>query len=209
MSRAAERSPAVQRSQNRAAEQARSILVAAQRLIEMKGDAFTVQELIKEAHVALPTFYRHFAGRDELLVAVIADQMITACTEWEAAVAELDDPLLRLRFYVGHNLGALGRDPFQDALARFVIVTHARLHRIFPDELEQAEKPFVDLLRGAIQSAADRGQLASVDAEVDAWLTAELVRSVYTHWAYASGDHDDVQDRLWDFCLRSLGGVIQ
>ena len=172
----------------------------------MKGDAFTVQELIQEAHVALPTFYRHFAGRDELLVAVIADQMVTACARWEAAASDLDDPLERLRFYIGNTLETLGRDPLRDALARFVIVTHGRLRRVLPEELDQAEKPYVDLLRGAIQSAVYSGQLGTVDPEADAWFTAELVRSVYTHWAYASGDHSDVEDRLWEFCLRALGG---
>ena len=44
-----------------------------------KGDAFTTQELVKEAGVALQTFYRYFASKDELLLAVIADAMADAC----------------------------------------------------------------------------------------------------------------------------------
>ncbi|PXW32759.1 UNVERIFIED_CONTAM: TetR family transcriptional regulator [Williamsia faeni] len=199
----------VQRSRKRSAEQVHSILGAAVRLIEKKGDTFTTQELVKEAGVALQTFYRYFTSKDELLIAVIGDQMATATAQWEAAASELDDPLDRLRFYVGHVLGTLGQDPRRDALARFVIGTHWRLHRVFPEELAKTDKPFVGLLHKEIQSAVDRGQLTTADAEGDAWFIAELVRSVYHYWAYAPGDRDDVQDRLWEFCLRALGGTSE
>ncbi|TSD40225.1 TetR/AcrR family transcriptional regulator [Rhodococcus sp. KBS0724] len=207
MSRAEERSSAVQRSRSRAADQVRSILEAAQCLIEKKGDTFTTQELIKEAGVALQTFYRYFTSKDELLLAVISNEMKTACALWEEAAAEFDDPLDRLRFYAGHILGTLGEDPRRDALARFVITTHWRLHRLYPAELAMADKPFVDLLHKEIRSARDRGQLTTTAAESDAWFIAELVRTVYHYWAYAPVEHDDAEERLWNFCLRALGGT--
>ena len=76
------------------------MLDAAQRLIQEKGDAFTTQELVKEAGVALQTFYRYFASKDELLLALIADAMTDACTRWAEAGRELPDPVARLRFYI-------------------------------------------------------------------------------------------------------------
>ena len=66
--RAAERSPVVQRSRDRGVEQAKSIVAAARRLMESKGPSFTTQELIKEAGIALQTFYRYFPGKDYLLL---------------------------------------------------------------------------------------------------------------------------------------------
>ena len=59
--RAADRSPVVQRSkeQERRAGHGRS-LRRPRRLIETKGPSFTTQELIKEAGIALQTFYRYF-----------------------------------------------------------------------------------------------------------------------------------------------------
>lgn len=205
MSRADDRSPAIQRSRNRATEQVDSILAAAQRLIETRGDEFTTQELIKEAGVALQTFYRCFSSKDELLLAVLGDQMTTACELWATEASNMNDPLQRLHFYVGNILGTLGRDPRRDALARFVIITHARLHRLFPAELARADKPFVDLLHKEIKSAVDAGLLKTKDPQGDAWFIAELVRSVYHYWAYAPGDHEGVQERLWQFCIRALG----
>lgn len=47
----------------RIANQVRLMLDAALRLIREKGDSFTTQELVKEAGVALQTFYRYFATR--------------------------------------------------------------------------------------------------------------------------------------------------
>ena len=60
-------------------EQARTIVEAAQRLIAAKGPNFTTQELIKEAGIALQTFYRYFPSKDHLLLAVIEDIIDENC----------------------------------------------------------------------------------------------------------------------------------
>src|SRR5215813_4609140 len=86
--RAFERSAAVQRSRERIALQVRQMLDAARKLIDAKGDEFTTQELVAEAGVALQTFYRYFASKDELLVAVVGDAMTEACERWADAAAQ-------------------------------------------------------------------------------------------------------------------------
>lgn len=206
--RAAERSAAVQRSRTRIANQVRSMLDAALRLIRQKGDAFTTQELVKEAGVALQTFYRYFASKDELLLAVIADAMTEACGRWEAAARGLPDPLARLRYYITSVLDVLDSEIAEGGTARFVVSTHWRLHRIFPTELAEAEQPFVDLLLSEINAAAKAGSLHPSNPESDAWFVAELVRSVYHYYAYAPR-RDDVKDQLWQFCLAALGGTTR
>ena len=77
--RAADRSPVVQRSRDRGVEQAKSIVAAARRLVETKGPNFTTQELIKEAGIALQTFYRYFPAKDYLLLPVIEDVIDENC----------------------------------------------------------------------------------------------------------------------------------
>src|ERR1700690_4453226 len=72
--RVAERSPLMQRSRSRSIEQARVIVQAARTLINRQGD-FTTQELVKEAGVALQTFYRYFQSKDQLLLALIEDMI--------------------------------------------------------------------------------------------------------------------------------------
>lgn len=206
--RAAERSAAVQRSRERIANQVRLMLDAALRLIREKGDSFTTQELVKEAGVALQTFYRYFATKDELLLAVIADAMTDACARWADAARDLPDPVARLRFYVTAVIEVLDSEGGDGGTAKFVVSTHWRLHRIFPDELAEAEKPFVDLLLGEINAGIEAGLLAPADPEWAAWFVAELVRSVYHYYAYAPRQAD-VKEQLWRFCLTALGGTTR
>jgi AcrR family transcriptional regulator len=203
--RAAQRSAAVQRSRTRIANQVRLMLDAALRLIREKGDSFTTQELVKEAGVALQTFYRYFASKDELLLAVIADAMTDACARWSDAAGELGDPVERLHFYVTAVIDVLDSEGGGGETARFVVSTRWRLHRIFPDELAEAEKPFVDLLLGEINAGVDSGLLRPADPKWAAWFIVELVRSVYHYYAYVPRQ-PDVKEQLWEFCLTALGG---
>jgi TetR/AcrR family transcriptional regulator len=206
--RAAGRSAAVQRSRARIANQVRAMLDAALRLIREKGDAFTTQELVKEAGVALQTFYRYFASKDELLLAVLADAMADACARWSAAANELSDPVARLRFYVTAIIDVLDDEAGDGGTARFVVSTHWRLHRIFPEELAAAEKPLVDLLLTEVNGGVEAGLLAPASSEWAAWFIAELVRSVFHYYAYAPREAG-VKEHLWDFCLAALGGTTR
>ena len=202
----------MQRSRLRIAQQVRQMLDAARALIDAKGDEFTTQELAAEAGVALQTFYRYFASKDELLLAVIGDAMVDACERWAQAAAELPDSLARLRYYLMSTLERLSGDSHNAAMSRFVVSTRWRLHRQFPKELAEAEKPFVDLVRGEVNAAIVAGLLNPPDPEWDSWFLVELVRSVYHYYAFAEHDDDElelVKERLWRFCLTALGGVTQ
>jgi TetR/AcrR family transcriptional regulator len=208
--RAIDRSAAVQRSRLRIAQQVRQMLDAAGRLIVMTGDEFTTQELCAEAGVALQTFYRYFASKDELLLAVIGDAMADACERWAQAGAELPDPLARLRYYLTSTLELLDGNGSGAARARFVVSTRWRLHRNYAKELAEAESPFVDLLRGEVVEGVEAGLLNPPDPEWDSWFLAELARSVFHFYAFAAhadGELELVKERLWRFCLSALGGT--
>ena len=182
------------------------MLDAAMRLIVAKGEDFTTQELVKEAGVALQTFYRYFPSKDELLLAVIGHAMTEACERWELAGRDLPNALERLRFYMFSALESRGEQP-TDATARFVVATHWRLNRIFPKELADAEQPYVDLLARTIKEAVAEGDLQPADADWGAWFISELVRTVYHDYAYTGKPTEPMQDQLWQFCLRALGGA--
>lgn len=207
--RAVDRSAAVQRSKVRIAEQVRQMLAAARSLIGSKGDEFTTQELAAEAGVALQTFYRYFASKDELLLAVIGDAMVDACARWAEEAEAFTDPLDRLRFYITTTLERLDGDDRSAAMSRFIVATRWRLHRQFPAELAEAERPFVELLRAEVRTASELGLLNPPDPHWDAWFLGELTRSVFHYYAFAEhpeGTLDVVREQLWRFCLAALGG---
>jgi TetR/AcrR family transcriptional regulator len=205
--RAADRSPSVQRSRSRSVQQAKVVVDAARRLIGEQGDNFTTQDLVKEAGVALQTFYRYFAGKDQLLLAVIEDMITEFSVHCAELGRDLPDPVARLRLYITAALETVDTETDAGFGARFVTSEHWRLHRLFPDELDQATKPFRDLVAGEIRAAVDAGLLRCDDPARHAWLIEQLVMAVFHHYAYASTKDDDIAESLWQFCLAALGGA--
>jgi TetR/AcrR family transcriptional regulator len=181
---------------------------AAVRLIARKGDAFTTQELVKEAGVALQTFYRYFTSKDELMLAVISDTLTAAAEDWAAASTDLQDPIGRLHLYITSIFETVDRGGDGAATALFIVSTHWRLHRILPAELAAAEQPLVDVVLAEIRRGQAAGVLHPSNAESDAWFVMELVRSVYHYYAYAPNRSDELKADLWNFCLKALGGTV-
>jgi TetR/AcrR family transcriptional regulator len=205
--RAADRSPMVHRSRARSIEQARSMVDAARRLIAQRGERFTTQELVKEAGVALQTFYRHFEGKDQLLLAVMEDTIAEGTAQFEAAGRHLRSPLARLRFYVAAALE--GVDGGDIVGPRFITSEHWRLHQLFPTEMAYATKPVTDLFLREITQAQDKGLVHPADPERAAWLMTKLLMASYHHYAFSTEDEGaaTIADDVWTFCLAALGGA--
>jgi TetR/AcrR family transcriptional regulator len=203
--RLADRSPSVQRSRDRSVKQAQVLVEAARRLVLESGDNFTTKELVNEAGVALQTFYRYFASKDELMLAVLEDLVLEACEAFHGNLADLDDPVDRLRSYVT-SVFALLDDPLSRSGARFVASEHWRLAQTLPDEVTAAIKPFADLLQDEIAAGSRSGELRSTDPEQDAALISQLVLSVFHQHSFAQTQDPELADRVWSFCLHGLGG---
>jgi AcrR family transcriptional regulator len=205
--RVADRSETVQRSRARQIEQAHAIVAAARRLITERGDQFTTQELVKEAGVALQTFYRIFGGKDQLLLAVFEDLIGESCADYERAAEALPDPVARLHFYVSVTVGSVGEASYGIG-PRFVTAEHWRLHQLFPEEMTHATQHFTDLVERQLVLANEEGLLTSPDPQRDAWFVTKLVMAVFHHYAYSEDpiDTQAIAEELWQFCLRALGG---
>jgi AcrR family transcriptional regulator len=184
-----------------------TIVRAARALVDEKGAAFTTQELIKQAGVALQTFYRHFEGKDQLLVAVIQEMIADACVIFEQAAANVDNPLERLHIYIATALQGL-RTPPGGVGPGFITAEHWRLQQEFPDEVEAATKPFAALVQRELEQAEAEGLASPGDAEQDAWLITRLVMAEYHHYAFhpENMDAERVAEDVWRFCLRAVGG---
>ena len=203
--RVADRSEAVQRSRARQIEQAEAIVAAARRLIAERGDQFTTQELVKEARVALQTFYRIFGGKDQLLLAVFEDLISDSCVEFEERARDLPDPIARIRYYVTVTVESLGGDR-TDIGPRFTTAEHWRLYQLFPEEMSHATQHFTNLVARQLVLANEEGLLDSSDPQRDAWFITKLVMAVFHHYAFAeAGDASAIGEELWAFCARAIG----
>lgn len=184
-----------------------ALLAAAHRLVLEKGEDFTTQDLVKEADVALQTFYRHFGGKDQLLIAVIADLIQGHCDSLTERAEGMADPVERLHFYLHETLATLATPGA--AGARFMTSQHWRLHQLMPHELGEANQPFADLVEAELVAGREAGVLDPRDPERDAWLITKLVISVFHHYAYVEDDSgaDLLADDVWAFCLAAVGGA--
>jgi TetR/AcrR family transcriptional regulator len=203
--RAAERSPAVQRSRQRTIAQAKQIVEAAEHLMETQGGQFTTQQLVKEAGVALQTFYRYFAGKDELLLAVLEDLVAEGAHEMAGLAEGIADPLARLRFFVTRPIELLEIQPNAN---KMITAEHWRLYQLYPDDVARTTQHFSDLLEPDIEAATLTGALTSMDPARDAATITKLVMATIHHYAFIElGDEAQaVRDHLWRFCLGALGG---
>lgn len=203
--RAAARSPTVQRSRVRSVQQAQRIAAAAKTLVAERGSSFTIQELAKEAGVALKTFYRYFEGKDQLLLAMLEDEIVGGCEQLRVAAASLPGPVDRLHAYVDWVATAMhtGTDQWR----QFVTSEHFRLQQVLPLELAAVNAAFANLLVPEIEAGQRDGVLLPGDAARTAWFVQELVMASFHHYAFAGPPPADIGDALWTVCSRMLGVV--
>lgn len=194
------------RTGTRGPANAEALRAAAHRLILERGERFTTQELIKEADVALQTFYRHYGGKDQLLLAVIADMIVAHCESLEAKAADLDDPVERLHLYVTETLAPMVQAR-ESGAGRFMTSQHWRLHQLDPQGLAAANRPFADLVQRELEAAQAAGLLSPRDPARDAWIINKLVMATFHHYAFADdADADRVAEDVWRFCLAAVSG---
>jgi AcrR family transcriptional regulator len=198
----------VQRSKDRSFEQARVIVDAARRLVETKGPGFTTQDLIKEAGIALQTFYRYFSSKDYLLLAVIEDVIDENCHAFHEQAAKLSGPVERLQFYVTATVKGLGASRSGPS---FITSEHFRLQTLYPAEVSQATQPYTDLLVDEIRAAVTAGHLKAKNPEYSAWLITQLTMAVFHHYDCAGLNEptDQIADKLWEFCWSAINGQAQ
>ncbi|WP_436790404.1 TetR/AcrR family transcriptional regulator [Yinghuangia sp. YIM S10712] len=203
--RTTDRSRTGQRS--RGTQQLQAIRRAARRLIGEKGTAFTTAELTKESGVALQTVYRHFAGKDQVILAVVEEVIAEEAVRVEAEARRLANPVARLRLYITGTLSSLRRGADLTG-PQFITTEHWRLYQLFPEDMARAAQPFGDLIERELRAAVAEGLLASRDPARDAWVAMKLVTTTYHHYAFATA-HDSVEEiaeQLWAFCLAGFGG---
>ena len=138
--------------------------MAGRLLIGAKGFGFTTQDLIREAGVALQTFYRYFGSKDRLLLALISQLIKEHCVGLAESARHLDDPIGRLEFYVRMTLSPLHSAEGLSS-AKFISSEHWRLHQTLPAEVEAATLPVSDLIRIELEAGAAAGTLSPRNPE--------------------------------------------
>jgi AcrR family transcriptional regulator len=120
-----------------------------------------VSDIVGEAGLSNQAFYRHFSGKDELLVAILDDgrQQLVAYLEHRMAGATTGEG--RVRAWV-EGVMEQARNPGAADNTRPFAINSARLADRFPEEVARSRELLVHPLRGAV---ADVGGDPQRDAD--------------------------------------------
>lgn len=197
----------LQRAMERSLERGQTFIDAALTLLrESDGDGFTVQEVADTAGQSVRTFYQHFAGKDDLLLAVYEEESKGQEVRLRRLVDKHDDPLERLAAYVVGSAATRGPATEIAALFRF----RNRLAETQPRQLAVALRPVVRLAVELVRDAVEAGAIPPCDPETSAHMIVTLW-SGYLHSRFL-GNELGVElpspTELARFCLGGLNSPL-
>ncbi|MDO8361670.1 MAG: TetR/AcrR family transcriptional regulator [Actinomycetota bacterium] len=185
---------------------AQQLLAAAWRVLERSNfETCKVERVMKEAGVSARTFYRYFADKDELLLALMRDEMARSSRYLSAAVAMGNTSADKVRAWITAVIGAAD-DPRRSARAR-LFSSQQPMTRKYPMELAEGTAMLTAPLRTALEAGAATGEFPWVDTERDTELIYSLTGGEMTE-ALSQVPTPSVPERIEatvDFVLRSLG----
>ncbi len=171
---------------------------AARDLANATGSAaFTVAQVAAHAHLSLKAFYRCFPSKDDLLIALLAEESRVGAALFEQLVAGADD---QLGAFV-HELFAMATRPEYAGYAGVLAREHRRLMEHRPQATVAALAPLTDFVAARITTSDPRR-----DAQTVFRLLMDGFHDVVL------GRVDDVAefaDNLLGFCRYGLGDATR
>ncbi|TDV49828.1 TetR/AcrR family transcriptional regulator [Actinophytocola oryzae] len=190
----------------RAEQRVQRFLDAAQAIITKKGTTdFTVQEVVDRSRQSLRSFYQHFNGKHELLLALFEDAMRRAADQIRAAATSEKKAMERLEIAVKLLFELSRPDPtaqrplFTD-FAPQLLISH-------PAEVKIAHAPLMALLTELMTELEETRKLRpGTNPRRLAALTMQTVMFVAQSGGAADEEtaHPITADEIWEFCARGF-----
>ena len=170
---------------------------------------FTVQEVVERSGQSLRSFYQHFAGKGELLLALFEEIVRSTADDLGARVADEADAVTRLHVLVVDYYeicrpvprGQRGTKPLTPTIAEFA----QYLLTAQPADAARAFAPLVTLFDRALDDAVATGAVRD-----DVTVTGVLLQAIMFN-AFAttiSRSHpragDDAAEQLWDLVVNGI-----
>ena len=196
----------LQSASARARARSNRFVTAATRLLQERGNIdFTVQDVVDRSRMSIRTFYKYFACKEYLLVAVYETAVAQeAVPRLRKLIEKHNDPLLRLRAYIEAVIDlTTGTGPARRTLTSF----HNRLAERRPADLARSMKPQFDLLVELIDDVARTQPLrADLTVETAARLTHYTVLAVaHSRVLGSEGPSAIPAQTIWEFCASGIG----
>lgn len=180
-----------------------ALIEATYRVIERTGDVDpTVRQILTEASLSTPVFYRHFRSKDELFVVIIDDGRRRLATTLERRISRATTGLGRLRAWID-GVMVQASDPVAAGRTRPFVTHIERLRSRYPDEQRESERVLIDQLAELIVESAELDDSA---AEQDATAIYHMTIGLLSaHLLARTSPTAKEIEHLVDFAGRALG----
>jgi AcrR family transcriptional regulator len=181
------------------------IIDATYQVIRRTGDVDpTVRDILKEAGLSTPAFYRHFRSKDELFVVILDDGRRKLVNAIERRLARESTGRGKLRAWV-RAVFAQSSDAEAAARTRPFMANLDRLVARYPDEYRESETLLVEQLAAII---AEAGEFSSSDPRRDAEAVYHLTfGAMGRHLRYGTQPSATDIDHIVSFATRALDGA--
>jgi AcrR family transcriptional regulator len=204
--RAVER--AIRVAKERARDDVQLLVAAGHKLLHRDGAAeMTIADVLSEAGLSTRAFYRHFASKSDLLLAIydheveryrplLQRRLDVASTPRDGLVAWIDELL------------AAGLEPRRGERTRAMFTWAIPLQQEFPIEFAAVRAALTDPLVAVLEAGRVDGTFPHTEPERDApfirALTWDLVEE---HLSGVAIDASDARNQVLRFCLPALGAT--
>jgi AcrR family transcriptional regulator len=163
------------------------LLSAAQRLLDRDAlDPLRVDDVLGEAGLSTRAFYRHFHGRTELFLALLAEETDRAADRLRARIDRQASAEAKVRAWVEAIL-SLAYDSRLAPRARLFAGERASLAQEFPAEVDRCVRTQLAPLEEVIAGGRDDGTFPDADPVADARAIHHLCAGLMADRLWGSG----------------------
>lgn len=206
-SRTVERS--LQTARARAVKRGSRYITAAQELLaQTNRPDFTLQEIVDHSRSSMRTFYLHFASKDDLLLAVLEEEIgaFVDMAQKGIKASKSTGSLDKVRIVIETMLSEISSDSPHGRVSRALAIYYMRLFETNPEELSLAIQPLYELVHKIVEAGVVDGDIRT---DIEAAKLAELVMRLIVSVAQSqvlgnqTGNPIDAND-AWQFCFFGL-----
>lgn len=190
----------------RALARSSRFLATALELVEETGKAdFTIQKLIDRSNLSLRAFYQHFAGKEELMLALYENVTSQFTENIRHEVAAADGPMEQLEAFCR---GVLSRAESSEAVGgRVMTIYNLSLEIERPADFAKVWEPHLKLLTKIITSCARAGLVRTdlTPAQLTTLLNTTLTALAQIGVFHLGGKGSKLtEDQLWAWCKQAV-----
>jgi AcrR family transcriptional regulator len=184
------------------------IIDAAYRCLDETGGATaSVADILAAAGLGTRAFYRHFASKDDLVLAMFRRDSERVIAELESAVTDAVSPAEALRGYVSAVMRLVSSRP---RMRRILVMTSEEARRAHGYAAEQHRSRMSQqaIVAGILQRGREDGSFPLVrDVRADARSISAALWQAFDEQVTgtATATADEAADEVADFALRAIG----